>query len=285
MRRAICCFCVIALFSLLVQAERPPATQPVPKTASAASEPKPVLILPFAPPSDVKLKDAGRELQQDLANAIAADLRGRVVASPTAAPASNADAALAQGRNMNAGAVIFGQVQVNGEEVRLTGQVLDVNSGKSLGTLKQSGPIENLFHLEDALMPQVVAALPEQLLNLRGLLSTGQSAHPQIIYLPGDAPTPTAAISNAPIDGGYAGPVSPYALPLPPGGSPPYSPNAGSYPYRFSAPYAHLFSYDYDPDPFLPLYGGFYSPDRFGARGSGHPTEGGAHEAHAAPRR
>jgi TolB-like protein len=276
-------YVVISIFAVFArsQASRP-TTQPA-NAAPAEGQPKAVLVLPFTAPSDPKYKDTGRAIQQDLANAMAGDLRGRVNAPTTAAPAADAQAALAAARDADAAAVVFGQVQVNEDEIRLTGQVLDAGTGKSLGSLKQSGPIDTLFHLEDELAPEAVAALPQPLLNLRGLLSARQSTRPQIIYLPGDAPTPQPA--QGPIDGGYAGPFPPYTLPPPPGGSPPYSPNAGSYPYRFIAPYAHLFSYDFDPDPFLPIYGGFY-PDRFGPRGPVQTHAGaGAEEARQAAHR
>lgn len=199
----------------------------------------PVLILPFVSPADAKYKEMGRDIQQDLASAIAADLRGQVSAPASSAPAADAAAALAVGRETHSSAVIFGRAQVNNDQVRLAGQVLDVNSGKTLGSLNQSGPIGSLFHLEDDLTQQVVAALPEGLLNLRGLLSARPKTRPQIIYLPSDAPIATPDHSR-PIDGGYAGPFAPYTLPPAPGGPPPYSPDAGSYPYRFVAPYAHL---------------------------------------------
>jgi TolB-like protein len=285
MRRLICLLCVVVFCDLHTHAQSAPTTQPATSGAVAmANEPKPLLILPFRPPSDAKLKDVGRDVQQDLANAISADLRGRAIAPPDAQPASDAEAALAKGRQLNAGAVIFGQVQTNDQEVRLSGQVLDVQSGKSIGTLTQTGPVANLFRLEDGLMPQVLAALPEGLLNLHGLLANGPAHRPRVIELPSDASTPSAGFSNAPIDGGYSAAVPPYVLPPAPGGTPPASPYAGSYPYRFYAPYSHLFSYDYDPDPFLPLYPGFF-PDRFGPRGAGQSHGFEHHETRESPRR
>lgn len=283
MRQFICLLCVVVLCEVHAPAQSVPATQPI-ATQASANEPKPVLILPFRAPSDAKLKDVGRDIQQDLANAISADLRGRAIAPADTQPASDADAALAMGRQLNAGTVIFGQVQTNDQEVRLSGQVLDVKSGKSIGTLKQTGPIASLFHLEDALMPQVLAALPEEVLNLHGLLANRPARSPTVIQLPGDASTPSAGFTNAPIDGGYNVAAPPYVLPQAPGGMPPPSPYAGSYPYRFYAPYSHLFAYDYDPDPFLPLFPGFF-PDRFGPRGEWHSHGFEHHDTHENPRR
>lgn len=280
MRRALIFISIVVLFTLQLSGQTAPTSQPA-SNPSAAKAPKPVLILPFVSPPDAKYKEMGRDIQQDLANAIAADLRGQVSAPASTAPAADAAAALAVGRETDSSAVLFGRAQVNNGQVRLAGQVLDVSSGKTLGSLNQSGPVQDLFHLEDELTQQVVADLPEGLLNLRGLLSARPITRPQVIYLPSDAPMPDY---SRPIDGGYAGPVAPYVLPPAPGGPPPYSPDAGSYPSRFMAPYAHLFSYDYDPDPFLPLpvYGGGFFPDRFGRRGViDHPAV--EHEPAAEP--
>lgn len=257
MRCTLIGFFVIAMFAAQVPAQSGPSTRPA-QTPSAEKLRNPVLILPFVSPSDPKYQSAGQAIQQVLANALAADLRGRAIAPAGAHAAPDAGAALAAARERDAAAVVFGQMQVNDDQVQLTGQVLDATDGRSLGSLHQSGALSELFRLEDALTPQVVAALPASLLNLHGLLSARQpTRRPQMIYLPGETPAPLpapyAGSAPYPVPGGYAGPEAPYTLPPPPGGTPPYSPYAGSYPYRFVAPYAHLFSYDYDPDPFLPI--------------------------------
>jgi hypothetical protein len=160
-------------------------------------------------------------------------------------------------REHDAAAVVFGQAQLMGKEIRLTGQVVDAATGKSFGSLKATGPVEDLFRLEDTLTRQAVEALPDTLLNLRGISLAREANPPRMIYLPGDAQT--ATFSTGPIDGpSYPSTASPF-LPPAPGGTPPYSPNAGSYPYRFSYPYTHLFTYDDDPNPFLPPFtGAFY---------------------------
>lgn len=275
MRGAIGFLGVVVLFTGPALVQSTASTQPDVNVAPA-SEPRPLLILPFGAPSDGQFKDSGRGIQQDLGNAIAPVLRGRMLAPPAASPAADAAEALAAARKAQASAVIFGLAQVNGEQIRISGQVLEVASGKSLGSLKQTGPIASLFQLEDGLLPQVLHALPQSLLNLRGLLSSEPRQATRIINLPGDAPT--SDWPSGPIDGGYAGPIAPYVLPPAPGGPPPYSPLAGSYPYRFTAPYAHLFSYDFDPDPFLPIYGGGLYVDRFAGRGAAYPGGGFVHQ-------
>lgn len=248
-----------------------------PDTRPAAQPPDAVLILPFVVPGDAKFKSVGADIQQDLATAIGPNLRGRALAPTTAPAAADEQSALAAARDAHAAAVVFGRVQANADEVRITGQVLDVGIEKPLGNLKVTGSADHLFELEDALAPQVAAALPTALLNFRGLAMTSRINPPRVIYLPGDSATSTNP--NAPIDGGYAGTIPPPAPMVAPGGPPPYSPYAGSYPYRFRAPYASLFSYDYDPDPFLPLYGPWrFGPDRFAGHDTAH------HQGHGSRR-
>jgi TolB-like protein len=263
MHRAILVLCAWTFVGINPLLGAEPATQP------SRREPPNILILPFTPPAEAKYQWIGKGVQQDLASALAPNLRGRALAPASAGPAADAAAALKLGREAGAEAVLFGQAQVLNDQVRLTGQIIEVPSGKSLESLKQSGPVTDLFKLEDALTQQAIAGLPESFLNLRGLTSSRRMINPpRVIQLPGDVQTPWP--NNSPIDGGPNVNFIP-STPLPPGYPPPYSAYAGSYPWRFTYPYSHLFSYDYDPDPFLPIYGGF--PDRFAGHGHGHHHE------------
>lgn len=284
MHRAFIFLSVFGLLSSLALGQFAPTSQPA-SNSSVAPLPKPVLVLPFVSPGDAKYKELGRDIQQTLANGISADLRGHVNAPASAKVPADAPAALAAANESNSSAVVFGRAQVNADQVHFSGQVLDVSSGRVLASLTESGPIDGLFRLEDDLTQQVVAGLPEGLLNLHGLLSSRPRIRPQTIYLPSDAPVPS---DSQRLNGSYAGPIASYTLPPPPGGSPPYSPNAGSYPYRFTWPYAHLFSYDYDPDPFLPLpipiYGGIHNPERFTQPRVDHSPVG-PEQGHEAPGR
>lgn len=249
MRCAILTPCVLLSINLSLGAEPAPATQP------AASETPTVLVLPFAPPNDPTYQWMSASLQQDIASALAANLRGRAVAPTTAPAVADSTAAIEAARPSKASAVVFGQIQIMGKEFRVTGQVLDASTGKSFGSIKKTGPVDQLFRLEDELGPQILSALPTEFLNLRGIQQAREVERPKIITLPGDTQTPL--LNNGPLD--QEGPSTAYGNPTPlaPAYGPPYSPDAGSYPYRFPYPYSHLFSYDYDPDPFLPLYGGW----------------------------
>ncbi len=69
------------------------------------------------------------------------------------AGALDAEAALKAAHEADATIVIFGHSQTNGNQIRLTGEVLDVASGKPLGGLRATGTSEELFHMQDILGP------------------------------------------------------------------------------------------------------------------------------------
>jgi len=250
MRHVICIWCVAAIVGFSATLQASPTTRP------NAAEPPMVLLLPFVPPADGTSQWIGKSVQQDLAAALAPNLRGRAIAPTTAPAAADESSALATAPELNAAVVVFGQAQLMGKQIRLTGQVVDVATGKSLGNMKATGPIDDLFRLEDTLAQQTLDAMPQSVLNLGGIAQARQANPPRIIYLPGD--TQTTPLSNGPIDGGaYPASSFSYLLPPAPGSPPPYSPYAGSYPYRFYYPYAHLLNGDEDFNPFLPPYTGF----------------------------
>ena len=241
---------------------------PAATTQPARSARNALLILPFLVRGDAKYNWISTGLQQELATALAPNLRGPATA-PSDAPAVNdASQAIAAGRRFDATVVLFGQAQVMGQETRLSGSVVEVPTGRALGSLNQTGPTDHFFSLEDALAKQALGQLPTEVLNFRGIAASRQLNPPRVIQLPGDAPT--EGINNGPIDGGPSVANSAYQLAPPPGYATPYSPNAGTYPWRFSTPYSHLFTYDFDPDPFLPGYPGFY-PWQHHRRGDGRP--------------
>ena len=78
---------------------------------------------------------------------------GRASASET--PAADDKAALAAGRNAGARYVVYGSFATANQELRATGQVVDVAEGKSIAGLKATGPTDDVFQLEDLLARQV----------------------------------------------------------------------------------------------------------------------------------
>jgi TolB-like protein len=120
----------------------------------AAAEPaNKVLVLPFAPanPADSQLW-AGHSLQQSLAADISATGSAQVQSGTTVA--SDMDAALAAGIAAGAKYVVFGSFASSGSELRVTGQIVDVTRHESVGALKVTGPVQDLFKLEDVIGAQ-----------------------------------------------------------------------------------------------------------------------------------
>jgi len=132
-----------------------------PGLPSAVSQGDKVLLLPIESPEG-NYKWVGRAIQQDMLVDLTQMTRARVTA-PASSPATDADAALRAARDAGAAYVVFGSAQNSGAQLRVTGQVLDAVSGKSITNLKATAPADDLFPLEDALAMQVVRALPKSL--------------------------------------------------------------------------------------------------------------------------
>jgi TolB-like protein len=124
-----------------------------------------ILVLPFTAPSGASDAWIGKAVQQDLLADLSQGTVSHVIAPASAPAAADQDAALGAARQLGASTVVYGQAQVAGKEVRLSGQVLDVASGKSLAAIKSTGPTDQLFHLEDALAGQVFMGLPRDMLS------------------------------------------------------------------------------------------------------------------------
>lgn len=243
-----------ALLLMLAQyhsAAAAPATQP------AGSESRTLLVLPFTPPPD-GLDWIGKAVQRDLSAGLASNVRGRVIAPSAATPPADADAALKAARDLGASVVVMGQVQAVHEQVRLSGQVLDVASGKPYGSLKATGTVENLFQLEDALAAQVSSELPRIMLTLKGVAAIVPGL-PYRVYGSRTGELPAAELPAGELsDGAFLRPLySPPPTFAAPETSPPpyYSPYIGSYPYSFYYPYAPLFTYGAAPDWFFIVLG------------------------------
>jgi serine/threonine-protein kinase len=67
------------------------------------------------------------------------------------------------GRALNARRVVWGSVQVAGPRVRITTQILAVESGAPLATEKTDGALEEIFVLQDRVVARVLAALELEL--------------------------------------------------------------------------------------------------------------------------
>jgi hypothetical protein len=108
-------------------------------------------------------------VQRDLEADLMRGTRTRLLAPSTVPPASDSTEAMEAARRLGASIVVFGQMQSNGSEIRLTGQVVDVATERPLGPMKATGLMSDLFHLEDAIAGQALSLLPKELLNQEAL--------------------------------------------------------------------------------------------------------------------
>jgi TolB-like protein len=147
-----------------------PATRPV---AANPSQPAPavndkdaatkVLVLPLSATDPADQREwLGKVFEQSILTELS---RGKGVQPITlnranSATAYDASSALAAAREAGAQIVLFGTYQTLGREVRVLGQILDVPSGRPVGGLRVTGPLDELFEIEDALANQVRRQLP-----------------------------------------------------------------------------------------------------------------------------
>ena len=135
-----------------------PAVVPAAAAAAPAASTIKVLVLPFAALGDGSVPAA---MGNAMAETLSADLSapGGAESVKGTAPAADAAAASAQARDRGAKYAVFGTTQSFGGEVRVTGQVVDAQSGGTVGTLRASGPAGQFFAVQDAIVRQVGQAI------------------------------------------------------------------------------------------------------------------------------
>jgi TolB-like protein len=227
-------------------------------TQPAPAEVGTVLVLPFVESAGASYPWMSRAIQQDLLVDLSRTTRARIDAPASTGPAADLSAAVEAGRGANAALVVYGQYQVNGGNVRITGQIVDVKTEKAGGSFSATGSMNNLFPVEDSVESQVLRELPP-----------GWA----MVSFPA-APAPGGELPAAP-EATVPPPVSPppqyYSYTYPDyGPAPDYSYDYGPYPYYwYSVPY-------YGPD--LWFYGGFDSFHHFH-----HRWDGGHFDGHGGP--
>jgi TolB-like protein len=222
------------------------AILPAQATDPAANSSGTILVFPFEIAPGSTAQWIGRGAQEDLITDLTQATHAQVKSPSEPFPARDAATALKQAHDLNATIVIFGQAQVVDLNVRLTGQVLDVASEKLLGAIKVTGPLSELFPLEDTLAREVFAALPQDLLKpgvLQYLRDTSGPMQP-----PADAPTDPIQVGPiAPfipsVNVASPGPIvyEPEAVPYGPAVQPSYPSLGWNDPYGFG-PYAGLYA-------------------------------------------
>jgi TolB-like protein len=127
-----------------------PATQP-----PAAAKAK-VLLLPFTPLDAADRDGIGRGVQQTLA----ADVSHMRVLEPVTMdappPAAGYDTAsvVKAAKDVGAQYVVYGTYQHADASVRISGVVVDVQAGQTVGGLKATGDLRDVFDLQDAISSQ-----------------------------------------------------------------------------------------------------------------------------------
>jgi TolB-like protein len=241
-----------------------PAVEVVPSAPADAAVPQPtqpakIVVLPFemvgGKPGDTWI---ARSIQESVLTDLMTASRSQVVSST--APAEDSAAAGEIGHKLGARFVVFGQVHVADNAMRVTGQILSTDNDTVVGTLKATSPINDLFTLEDILGdqarrgvgrlegPQTASTLPQQ--------------PPLTIQATGPVQVPPLD-SGVPYPGVYnTSPVYPVA---------PYSPYDSYYPYG-DYPYYPGFIYGGIG------FGGGFRGHAFGGRGprGGTGARGGA---------
>lgn len=152
-------FAALALSLLIPTAtfaqDAAPATQPTAQPAGAASasqlESK-VLIVPFTPVEASDPDWIGRAVQQSLVADLSRNNGGtaiQAVGDPN--PLGSIEQAVEAGKKANARYVIFGSYQRIEPTLRITGQIVDVSTGKVVAGLKSTGSSRDLFEMQDTL--------------------------------------------------------------------------------------------------------------------------------------
>lgn len=232
----------------------------------------PILVLPFSSPSGEADGWIGKAVQQDLLTDLTQGTTLQAVGPASVAPAADAEAALHAARDKGAAYVIYGQSQKTDREMRLSGQVLDVSTGKPIGALKSTGPSDELFHLEDALAGQVFMALPRELLTAAARQGVQTAMANQQAAQAGQQPQGNgAAWPNGPYSQPGVNPNSIYGNPpietAQPQVAPPVYDSGTTYTYNYydttpdtgyyAAPYSYGYPYYAYPDWGVWPFGGF----------------------------
>jgi TolB-like protein len=178
----------------------------LPSGALAAATPS-ILVLPFAPAGNAGAYDwVGKGIQQSL-QADLSGLQGLQVTFSTVqagqpAPTGQEPAdSLAVANRAGANLLVVGTYQINDNQLRITGEIYDVNAARNIGGIKATGAIADLFKLEDSLNDQLLHVLPgnHNLVNVPA--QQPQQQMQQVAQAPvtaddGASSLPTAAATN-----------------------------------------------------------------------------------------
>lgn len=144
MIRLICAMCVVLSVTAVEALADSSTTRP---TITVA-------VMPLNVQGDAGGDWLGRAMQEGLATGLrqASGVSGVIVAGLAPIDSSSA---IAMAKSADADAVIFGDIQIIGGQMRVTGQIISMRTGQSLGALRSDGSEEDLFKMEDLLADRV----------------------------------------------------------------------------------------------------------------------------------
>ncbi|HEX3357035.1 MAG TPA: hypothetical protein VHS31_08700, partial [Tepidisphaeraceae bacterium] len=154
------------------QPDAPPPAElvkvPTPSTAPAVEQsPAParveagsILVLPFAQTMGANYPWMSLALQQDLQLELSRSSRAKVEAPSAMVATADKNAAVKAGLDSHATLVVYGQYQVTGDQIHISGSVIDVATAKPTGVFAATGSVNNVFPLEDSIAGQVLRELP-----------------------------------------------------------------------------------------------------------------------------
>lgn len=131
-------------------------------TMPADLAPTKVLIVPFTGIGNVTGHEwVGAAIQENLMTEANGNVEVQPVALDRPLPRGDAAQLTAAARGAGAALVVSGAFQWADAQLRVTGEVTDVNSGRVLTTLKATGALIDLFKIEDTLGSQLQSVLPQ----------------------------------------------------------------------------------------------------------------------------
>ncbi len=134
----------LVIFVAAVSARADATTRPTYKVA----------VVPFSVHGDGGHEWLGRAMQEGLAMGLGngSGVSGVIVAGATPADAAGA---MAMAQNAGVNAVIFGSIQVANDRLRVNGQILWLDGGQAIASLRADGAVADLFNVEDILAARV----------------------------------------------------------------------------------------------------------------------------------
>jgi TolB-like protein len=117
-----------------------------------------VAVVPFDVQGESSREWLGKAMQEGLATGLqsGSNISGIIVAG---LPPQDAAGAIDMAKSTGADAVILGSIQISGDQIRVTGQIISTATGAPLGSLRTDGAKEDLFNIEDLLSNRVQRVL------------------------------------------------------------------------------------------------------------------------------